>query len=145
MTCFRFFTQSTFVAGRRWRNLCDRSIMRTDTQPCAEIESPRARVPYIGSMRIFFCDSAAHACAAVEADTFPGRLRPWAAHSPTPRPTTANKKYRSHVVAALPAIPEEPFVTCHPDTNRRDYVDSSLVRTHMQSHAEIEFTGGYPP
>ena len=43
----------TFVAGRRWGDLPDRSIMRTSAQSCAGIESPRARVPKYGRMRFF--------------------------------------------------------------------------------------------
>ena len=36
----------TFGAERRRGNLREGSIMRTDAQSCAQIESPRARVPY---------------------------------------------------------------------------------------------------
>ena len=36
---------ATFVAGRRRGDSCYWSILRTDVQSCAEIESPRARVP----------------------------------------------------------------------------------------------------
>ena len=37
----------TFGAGRRCRKICDSSLMRTHAQSRAEIESPRARVPYM--------------------------------------------------------------------------------------------------
>ena len=47
MTCFRFLTQSTFVAGRRRRDFSDPSLARTHAQSRAELESSRARVPYI--------------------------------------------------------------------------------------------------
>ena len=89
-----------FVAGRGRGDFADSSLVRTSAQSRAEIESPRARVPYYGPMRIFSNDSVARRYAPVEANALPGRLRRWRAHSPTPHATTA-REYRPHELFAV--------------------------------------------
>ena len=42
----------TFVAGRRCREICDSPLVRTHAQSRVELESPRARVPYIAGCEI---------------------------------------------------------------------------------------------
>ena len=43
---------ATFVPGRRHRKICDSSPVRTHAQSRAELESPRARVPFIAGCEI---------------------------------------------------------------------------------------------
>ena len=71
-------------------------------------------------MRNFSCDSDARRCAPVEETAFPGRLRRWTAHSRTPQADASSGNTFSHEAAALPANPQEPFITSTPDTGRPD-------------------------
>ena len=50
-------------------------------------------------IRIFAFDSAAPACAQVEGETLPARLRRRTINGPTPRAKTATKEYRSRELA----------------------------------------------
>ena len=65
-------SQTTFGAGRRRGHSVDTSLVRRRAQSRAEIESPRAWVPWYGRTPIFCCDIVARRCAPVELDPFPG-------------------------------------------------------------------------
>ena len=63
---------TTFASGRRRREFCASSPVRTHAQSRAQLEPVRARVSYTyGRRRIFSCDSAARRCAPVEAEPLP--------------------------------------------------------------------------
>ena len=84
-----------FGVGTRRADSGDPSHVRKRAQTTRGQLMPRARVPQYGRVRNFSRDSDARGCAPVEAETLPGRLRRWTTRSPTPRPTTATRGYRS--------------------------------------------------
>ena len=72
-----------------------------------------------GRMRIFSYNSAARRCAPIESEPFPGYLRRWTDHSPTPRVRTESKEYRPTNLTAPTATPQEQSIKCHADSGAR--------------------------
>ena len=60
-----------FVAGRRRREICNSSPVRTHVRSRVDLESPCARVLYNAAMRIALDDKTTPTCAPVEATAFP--------------------------------------------------------------------------
>ena len=78
-----------FVAVRSRGDIRNRSRVRSHAHSRAEIESPRARVPYTAGREFFSNDTAARGCAKVEPVLFPSFLRPWKGHGLTCSTMTA--------------------------------------------------------
>ena len=108
---------ATSVAGRGWGEFRESSHVPKRAQTTHGRLMPRARDSLLGERRILAFDNAAHGCAPVEVEAFPGCLRRRTHFNRTPRLTTATKGHRSHELPARTATPQEPFITCHAERN----------------------------
>ena len=84
-------TYRTFIAGRRRGDSRDRSIMRTSAQPCARLESPRARVPYTAGCEISHPAVLRAAAQAKYSKRFRGAYGPHRSRAEAPHRTSTTK------------------------------------------------------
>ena len=128
----------TFGAGRRGSDLPDSSLVRIDAQSRAQLESPRARVPYMAGSEF---SPATVLRGAAHTSYWKCFLGAYGSHRPsagTPRRTSSTK------FPAPPADrrrdPELPVTVAYvAGTTGRKICSWSLVRTPARTRAETEF------
>ena len=125
------------VAGTRRGNSCDRSIMRTDAQSCAEFESLRARIPNIAGGELSpapvlrgDAHGAYHKRFLGAYDSHRLRAGPSSRTSSMKAPAQRTDRSRD---AALPTA-----AASGAGGRRGDLYNRSILRTDAQSRAEFE-------
>ena len=122
----------TFVAARRRGDFVGLSHVRTHAQSRADLESPRARDPLYGRMRILSCDRAARPCASQILEAFPGAYGRHRSRAEAPRRTSstkspaspADRRWDTELVVAVTSVA---------DTGRHALRNPSHLRTSAQS------------
>ena len=119
-------------AGRRRWDLVDSSLVRTDAQSCAQVESPRARVPYVPR-----CEFPP--ATVLRADSQPKYLKRFRAAYGIP-PVKSHR--HPYLLGVQHADEPEPPMILPAARSRWNCAALSNVRTHAQSLAHHEFNLG---
>ena len=130
-------TRSRFGAGRRPRESSDSSNVRIHAQSRAELESSRARVPYIAGCEF----SPATVLRTGAQPKYPTRCRPAYGHCPS-RAGPSRPDFRQKISGTCADSPREPRSTSPAPfvagTVSGDFHNRSHLRTSAKQRLEIE-------
>ena len=132
--------RGTFVAGRRSEDFCDRSHVPTHAQSRAEIESSRARAPYMAGREFSPPTVLRSAAPAKYWDRFLTAYGPRRSSTQPSRPSVDHE-----APGAVPPPTRWPWISTHPGFySMRDQLALETLKTHSAGDVRTADVIGRP-